>query len=143
MARTPPDPAQAAQRWANNLAASGPKIQAGVQSVTTSPGVLAAAQAQTWLANVTASLPRWQQKMQNMSLQYWQNRMVTKGLANIATGAQNGKSKVQNFLSQFLPFVAQTVSSLPPRGGLQQNITRMTQFVNEMAASKGKFKQSQ
>lgn len=131
------NPATVAAKWATNLSAATTSIQAGVQAVTTSPTSLAARQADAYLSGVqqAVSSGKWQQSLNNVSLQSWQASMITKGIPRIQSGATAGKPNVQNFMTQFLPFVsnAQQQLAATPRGNLQQNIQRMITWTNQMA----------
>lgn len=124
------DPATVAQKWANNLSAAGPSIQAGVQAVTTAPGVAAAQQKAVWIAQLTANADKWARNVSAVSLQTWQQDMINKGLPRIATGAQAAIPKMTLFMQQWLPYVNQGVQSLPPRGTIQQNIQRAVAMMN-------------
>lgn len=126
-------PQQVASQWAQRLGQSGTKIKAGVQSVTTSPGALAARQKDVWAANVAASKDKWASKLSQLSTAQWQTDMITKGIPRIATGAQAAEGKFASFMTGFLPFVESARNSLAPRGNLEQNIARMTDFVRKMS----------
>lgn len=131
-------PQQVAQKWSQNLQAATPSIQAGVSAVQTSPTQLAAAQEQAYLSGVqqAVSSGKWRNKLQAVSLQDWKNAMTNKGIPHIATGAVQGQGKMQNAMNNLLPFIYDTRDSINasnPRGSLQQNIARMTAFVNAMS----------
>lgn len=123
-------PAQAAQNWATNLAASTARIKSGVQAVTTSPTAKAAQNVQAQVAGVIAAANsgKTAAALNAVSLQDWQNAMINKGINRIASGAQAAQGKMQNFLTQFLPYVAAGVQQLStmPRGDLEANIARAT-----------------
>jgi hypothetical protein len=51
----------------------------------------------------------------------------------ISTGAQAAQSKFATFMTKLLPYEAQLVASLPPRGDLNQNIARATAFMTGMS----------
>lgn len=131
------DPTVAAQKWATNLAAAGPSIQAGIQAVQTAPGALAARQKNVWVANTTASVDKWARKVSAVSLSDWQQAAIQKGLPRIASGAQAAQPKMQQFLTAFLPYVERGVSALPPRGGLEQNIARSAAMIRHNAQFAG------
>lgn len=127
---------QVAQKWSQNLAASGTTMLNGINGVTTSPGQLAAAQSQAYLAGVQQSVGKWQQKLQQMPLSQWQNAMKVKGIPRVQQAASTDQGNVQSAMNTLLPFIYDTrdqINSSMPRGSLQQNISRMTAFVNAMA----------
>ena len=131
MATLTPD--EIAAQWAARLAASTSRITAGVNSVTTAPGQAAARQKSVWAQNVAAAQDKWASRVAGVSLSDWQQSMTSKGVARIATGAQTAQPKFSAFMTQLLPHIASVKGSLPPRGTLDQNIARMTAFVQGMS----------
>lgn len=129
--------ADVAAKWANNLGAAGPSIQKGVQNVQTSPTALAAKNPDGYLAGVqrAVSSGKWAHRLNAVTLQQWQSAMINKGLPRIQSGAQIGKSNMQTFMQNFLPYVysAQAALQSTPRGNLEQNINRMVTFTRAMA----------
>lgn len=129
--------ADVAAKWSTNLGAAGDTIKRGVGAVQTAPTALAARNPDGYLAGVqrAVSSGKWQQRLNSVSLQAWQNAMVNKGISRVQTGAQYGKPNVQNFMQAFLPAVYSARDSLQsmPRGTLEQNIGRMNAFVRAMA----------
>jgi hypothetical protein len=129
--------ADVAAKWANNLGAAGPAIQKGVQAVQTAPTQLAAKNADGYLAGIQRAVAsgKWQANLNKVSLQQWQSAMINKGLPRIQSGAQIGKTNMQTFMTNFLPYVynAQQQLSSQPRGNLEQNIARMTTFIRAIA----------
>src|SRR5487761_732602 len=103
-------PDQVAANWASRLAASTSKITVGVNAGTTSPG--------QWAAR-TAAVP----------LSTWQQDTISKGIPRIATGAQAAVPKFTAVMTSLLPYITSQVNALPARGTLDQNIARMTAFV--------------
>lgn len=120
------DPNTVAQLWASRLQNSTQEIQAGVMSVTTAPGQLAAAAADLWLQRVTQSKVKFQRNVSAVTLQQWQQAMTQKGIPRISEGATAAIPKMANFMQQFLPHVEQvaaTVRSMP-KGTIDQGIAR-------------------
>lgn len=124
-------PEEAAARWAAGLSSAGPKIEAGIRSVQVAPGQAAARQKAAYTTNVAAAADKWASRVAGVSLGEWQQATIEKGVQRVASGAQAAQPKMAGFMQQFLPFVDQTVQSLPARGNLDQNIARMTDFVRK------------
>lgn len=129
-------PQQAAEDWKNRLAGSGDKITRGVQAVTTAPGAAAARQKSAYVANVQAASDKWATRVASVSTAEWQAATIAKGVPRIASGAAAAQGKFEAFMSQVLPHIASTVSALPARGNLEQNIARSAQFQRGMATFK-------
>lgn len=119
--------------WAQRLAGSGDKIKAGVEGTRVSPGSAAAAQADVWAANTAAAKDKFRKNTAAVSLGEWQDAMVTKGLPRIAQGATAAQAKMESFMGKLLPYQAAAKGRIPARGNLEQNISRMTAWVREMA----------
>lgn len=131
-------PQQAATNWAAGMSAAGAKAKAGVQAVTESPASRAILAIPRQVQGVidAANSGRTQAGLQTVTLQSWQNAYINKGLPRMASGAQDAKPKMANFMTQFLPFVANNVAQLPPRGDLQTNIQRAVAMMNLNAGFK-------
>lgn len=127
------NPEQIAADWAAKLGQSTQKITEGVQSVTVAPGQAAARQKQVWATNTAASVDKWARNTASVTLQDWQSAMIDKGTQRIASGATAAAPKFAQFMSQLLPHIDSVVRTLPPRGGLEANITRSAQFARGMA----------
>lgn len=124
-----PTPQAAAQSWANGMQNSTQKITAGVNAVTQSPTASAANAVDRMVAGIqrAAASGKIQAALNAVSLQDWKDAMINKGVPRVAGGAVAAKPKMQNFLQQFLPYLASGVSQLnstQPRGELEQNIQR-------------------
>ena len=131
MAKQTPD--QIAQRWSQGLAGAGSRITDGVNSVTAAPGQAAARQSALWLQNTQASAQKWAARTGAVSLQSWQQDMISKGVPRIAAGAQAAQGKFAMFMSGLLPNIDAVVQSLPPRGTLDQNIARAAAFARGLS----------
>lgn len=122
---------QAAANWAKGMGNAGEKIKAGVQAVTESPTAKAAARADAYLQGVQRAVTerRFQDALLRVSTQDWKDAMLNKGVNRIGSGAIAAQGDFANFMQEFLPFIQQGVNSLPPRGGIDQNIERATQMM--------------
>lgn len=128
-----PTPQQAAQRWKEKLSASTQKMMEGVNAVQISPMEQAAARQDAYIAGVQNNVGKWAEGLRSVSLPQWKEAMQKKTVPRIASGAAAGEGKMQNFMSQFLPFEAGVVANLPQRGDTEQNILRATQVMRENA----------
>lgn len=126
-------PNDVATRWAQNLGAATSRITAGVQAVQQAPGAKAAAQKQVYVQNVTAAADKWASRVSAVSLGTWQQDMINKGVSRVGPGATAAVPKMTAFMSQLLPYIDSQKASLPARGNLDQNISRMTSWVRAMS----------
>lgn len=131
MANQSPD--QIAAQWASRLGQSTQKITDGVNSVTVAPGQAAARQKAVWAQNVVAAQDKWAKNTAAVTLNDWQTAMTEKGVQRIATGASAAQPKFAAFMGQLLPHIDRVKSTLPARGNLDQNITRMVNFARGMS----------
>lgn len=132
------DATQATAKWLSRLQASTQQITDGVNRVTTAPGAAAAKQQQKWLARVTAAAQKWATNVGAVSLQSWQQSMIQTGIPRISQGAQAKQGKMQNFMNQFLPYLASGVQKIDamPNTSLQDGINRAVAMIQYNAAFK-------
>ena len=112
------DPTAVSNKWSQNLSNSTNSIRDGVTAVTVAPGQAAAAAQATMRQRLLDAIDsgKWAAAVSNVSLASWKNSMLTTGLTRIADGARKGQPKMQTFLAQFLPFVANVqaqIKSMP------------------------------
>jgi hypothetical protein len=129
-------PDQAAAKWAQNLSAAGPSIQAGVEAVKVSPGQAAARQKAVYLQNVQAAADKWASRVAQVTTADWQQAMVSKAIPRIGTGATAAQPKMSQFLNQLFPHIDRGLATLPARGNLQQNKQRVLAWIDHMAQFK-------
>lgn len=129
------DPAQVAQKWANNLGAATQHITAGVQAVQTAPGQAAAAKKALWLSRLQNSADKWARNVSRVSLEDWKAAMLNKGVQRISSGATAAVPKMTTFMTEFLPYVergAQQVRAMP-KGDLGASIARASAMIQHNA----------
>ena len=131
-------PTQAATNWSNGMANASAKITAGVNAVTEAPSVKAIDAIPRMVQGIQAAAASGKiaAGLQRVTLQQWQQAMIQKGVNRVAAGATAAKPKVQSFFTQFLPFLAQGVAQLPPRGDVNQNIQRAVAMMQYNAGFK-------
>jgi hypothetical protein len=132
VARAIPSAAQAAANWQQGFGAAGAKWASGVEAVTVAPGQLAAAAQSRYIAGVQQNVGKWASRVAGVSLAQWKQQAVDKGQARLATGAQTGMAKYQARIQAVLDAEKSIIASLPPRGTVEQNIQRSSQFQLQM-----------
>lgn len=128
MARTIPTAAAAAQKWSQNFGAAGQAWANGIESVSVAPGQLAAAAQARYLSGVQQSAQKWAANVASVSLATWKQQAVSKGQSRLATGATAGMAKYQAKIQAVLDAEKSIIAGLPPRGTVEQNIQRSSQF---------------
>lgn len=110
--------AQVAQKWQRNTSAATEALKAGVANVTTAPTAAAAQAADRYLAGVQQSVSsgKYQQSLNAVSLQDWQNAMNTKAVARIPAGVAAAVPKFTAFMDKWLPYeqqLSQRIAAMP------------------------------
>lgn len=135
MAKNMSTAADAAQRWQQNFGAAGPRWAAGIQAVTVPPGQAAAAAVDRYVAGTQAGAPKFARNVAAVSLASWKDTSVSKGQGRLASGAQAGLAKYQAAIQKVLDAEKSIISGLPPRGTVEQNIQRSSEFQRQMNAA--------
>lgn len=126
---------QATQKWLNSMGRASDAYKNGVMAVTESPTAKAAAASDRYISGVQRAVEsgKFQNSLQRVTLQSWQQSASNKGAARLASGAAAAQDKFQQQMGKLLPFIQQGVNQLPPRGDLAANINRMVQMATYMA----------
>lgn len=137
--------AQIAQKWADKTAAATDQLKNGVMAVDKAPSFSAVEQAQVWIDKLNQSFREqtWQDALTAVTLQDWQNAMITKGIPVIADRVRKAVGKYQKFIDAYMNWFKLNVQpqlDSTPRGTLEQNISRATLVIRASAAMRGKFK---
>jgi len=136
-------PEQYAEKQARNLKNSLPDIRAGIERVSTAPGVAAAAAQTRMKDNLNRSIDdgRWAAKVRGVTLEEWKNAALNKGVDRIAAGIDQAHDKQVQMAGRLLAAVDSSAakSNAMPRGTIQDSIARMTTFVEDMHKFKGKI----
>jgi hypothetical protein len=130
-------PQQVASKWSRNLGQASQSIAEGVRGVTESPTEKAAREAQRYVDGVNRAVQdgKWQSALRGVTLEEWREKMLTKGVQRIASGAQASQSKFEKFMADFLPHVeaGQRMLANMPKGDLASNIQRMIAMTEHLA----------
>lgn len=136
-------PEEYAAKQARNLKNSLPDVRMGIQRVTEAPGVAAVRQQDKMRNNTLAAIDSglWASKTRAVNLQDWQQAALEKGVDRIGPGIDAAHDKQVQMASRLLPIVdaAAAKARAMPKNTLSDSIQRMTSFVTDMAAAKGKI----
>lgn len=132
MARNIPSAADAAKKWQSGFAGAGAAWQAGIEAVSVAPGQLAVAATPRYLAGVQQNVDKWAARTGSVSLPAWKAAAIAKGPSRLAQGASVGMAKYQARIAAVLEAEKSIIASLPPRGTVEQNVQRSSQFQLEM-----------
>jgi len=128
MAKALPSAADAAAKWQAGFAAAGTAWQNGINNVTVAPGQLAVAAQSRYLSGVQTNVAKWASKTGAVTLAQWKAAATAKGPSRLASGATAGMPKYQAAIGAVLQAEASIIAGLPPRGTVEQNIQRSSQF---------------
>jgi hypothetical protein len=129
---------QAATKWRDRLSAATQQITDGVNSVTTAPGVKAAAAKDLWANRVMQAKDKWASRVASVPLAEWQQAMISVGIPRISQGASAKIGKVEDFMTKFLPHVNNVAAQVNqmPKGTLEDGIARATAQIRGNASFK-------
>lgn len=129
-----------AEKQARRLKGSLDDIRRGVQRVTEAPGEAAARAKDAMKTKLNAAIDdgTWESQVRAVTLPDWQKATLDKGINRIAAGVDAALPKQAAMAERLLAAVdaAVALANRTKRGSLEDNITRMTTFVREMAARK-------
>ena len=129
--------AEAAEKYAERLAASTADIQRGVEAVQTAPGTTAAKNADKWFSGIQAAHTsgKWAKRVASVSVTDWKEATISKGIPRIGTGARAAVGKMTTFYGQLFPHIANGQSKIANMRNvtLEDSINRMVSFTRHMA----------
>ena len=128
---------EVASKWARRAQAATQDLTNGINSVKEAPGAKAAAKQQKMLTNITAAIQsgKWADRVSAVTLADWKKAMIEKGVSRYGQGVQAAEGKMQNFMSELLPYqesLKSTVSNMPDLT-LEDSIARMSAWTRGMA----------
>ncbi len=125
------------EKHARRLKAATQDMEEGVRRVTVAPTLKAAQSMQKLRTNLLKAIDsgKMERRLKAVSLQDWQDKMITKGIGRVASGIDGAKDKTIAFAAQLLPAIDRAKANLDkmPSVTLQDNIGRMVAFVTEMS----------
>lgn len=129
--------AQFAEKHNRRTKAAIEDLRSGVNAVTESPTVKAAAKADKMLSRLTESVQngKWAAGLKRVTLEDWKSKMINVGIPRISTGLDANKAKVESFAAELIPFIqsAQTQLASMPDTTLEDSIQRQAAWTRQMA----------
>jgi len=130
-------PAEAAAYWRDNLKARTSRIRTSVQRLTENPMEKAASKKDKMKAKLIEALDqgKWEAGLRRRTLEQWKERFLTKGIANISTGADAAVRDMEEFFAELFPYQENLLSKIKsmPDLTLQDSINRVTTWIEGMA----------
>ncbi len=128
-------PQQIAQKWVNGVAGGVEAFREGVQAVSVAPTEAAIAAIPRYIEGTqrAAADGTLERGLRRVTLPDWQRATIEKGAPRLATGARAAQADFAAFMTEFMPFVENVRSNLPPRGSLQDNLQRMVQNATQLS----------
>jgi len=130
------------EKHANNLKASTTYIQQGIERVSESPTLKAAAKKDKMRAGIVSAIDsgKWEAGLKRVTLEDWKTAAIQKGVPRIAAGIDGAADKVVEFASQLLPHIDAGVAQVNKMNDvtLEDNIQRMVTMTRHMAKFKRK-----
>ena len=135
MARVTPEEFQ--EKHARRLKGASEDMRRGVERVTESPTLKAAAKKDKMRAGVNAAIDsgKWERGLKRVTLEDWKGQMINVGIGRVAAGIDAAAPKVVAFAGELLPHIDRVKGELTklPDLTLDDNINRMTTFIRGMA----------
>jgi uncharacterized lipoprotein YddW (UPF0748 family) len=131
-------PEQYADKHNRRLKAAIEDVRTGVQRVTESPTIKAAAHQDKMLAELTRAVQsgKWAQRLKAVTLEDWRAKMIDKGVPRIASGIDAARPKVVAFATELINYENTVLAEIDrmPELTIEDSIARATQWIRRMAA---------
>lgn len=131
-------PSEFAQKWAAKFGASGEAYKQGIARVQGNPAQKAIAAQDRMVANFNQAVNdgKWAAALSRVTEASWKQAATEKGAPAIATAARVAQEKVARAEAVNGPIRESIVSSLPPRGTIEENLERARQMAMKMHESR-------
>ena len=131
---------QWASNWSGSSARATSNYQTGVEAYNGDWAGATTAQQATMQANWLQAVQNgtWAQGVQNKGTTGWKNDTVAK-MANYGVGFTAGATAYSTAAQKLQPFMQNAVTSLPPRGDINQNLQRSAALALALHGAKGTF----
>ena len=130
--------AAATAKWVRNTSGAADAMKIGVMAVTTAPTATAAQHLDRYQQGVmnAVSSGKMAAALNAVTLNDWQQAMVTKGIARVPQGVQSAQGKFQTFMDAWLPYEQQLQTRIAqmPKGTLADSQARANFAIQYNAA---------
>jgi hypothetical protein len=123
------------QRWVANGSSSSGKYIDSIQSLTENPLDKAADNSAGYMAGIQRSEAAGTRArgLRAYGFDNWKRKTVEVGSVRLGQGMAASQDRYKRAMTDLLPFIDNLVSTLPPRGDLNQNIARADKMMRGMA----------
>ena len=125
-----------AEKHARRLKGAIEDVRSGVEQVTESPTVKAAAKQNKMLQNLQQSVSsgKWAAGLKRVSLEEWKQKTLSKGLGRIAAGVDEAHDKMVEFGGQLLAYESGLKDKIDkmPDLTVEDSINRATEWIRGM-----------
>jgi len=132
---------QMAQKWSTNIQNNIPAIVAGVQAVTESPTMKAAAAVSKWQAGIQRAIANnsFVNGCNRVTLNDWKTITTAKIQSNLSSGVTATLAKTTARFRSLLAYIDQGLSTIEsmPKNTAADSKARMTAWFDHMIAGKG------
>ena len=133
----PKDPKKVADKWSKKLSGAIEDMREGIEAVTEAPSRKAIAKKdklkRRW--NEAIDSGKWENNLSKVGLEDWKEAFLTFGLDRVSSGAEKGRTKVEDFMNHLLPYqesIKKTIERMPDLT-LEQRIARSAEWQRLMA----------
>lgn len=125
------------EKWKRNIATSGDSVKSGVNQMSESPGVKAAAAKDKYLRRVqeSANDGTYEAGQLSYTLQEYKDAVVGKGISNMMTGASKISARSQRAMTDNFAHANQVSDQVAgmPTGTLEEGIAKSAAAIRLMA----------
>lgn len=128
------------EKWKRGMSTAGDAVKAGVQAVTESPGVRAAAAKDKYVRSVmeAANDGTYEAGQLSYTVQDWKDSMTGKGIGNMQNGASKLDPRKQRAMQEQLQYandVSAQVAGMP-NNNLEEGLAKSAAAIRLMAAGR-------
>ena len=129
-------PQEAHEKWKNRLTNAIPDVKKGIDRVTESPMVKAAANEEKWFNGLqrAKSSGKFKRGLLNVSLEEWKDKAMNIGADRISAGAAGAEKKQTEFYAKLFPFEAKLQAKIKsmPDATRGDSVARAVAWINGM-----------